>query len=280
MIRTPRTLNLGGRILVLDRPQVMGILNLTPDSFYAASRALAEDDIRRRARQIRDGGAAWVDVGAYSSRPGADDVPPEEEMKRLRLGLSLLRDELGDEFPVSVDTFRADVARMCVEEYGVQMVNDIGGGQLDRDMFSTVAALHVPYVLMHMQGTPATMQHAPSYDDLMRELFIFFSRRLEALYALGVPDVIVDPGFGFGKTLEQNYQLMSHLSDFQELGCPILVGVSRKSMICRLLDVTPDEALNGTTVLHTVALQRGADFLRVHDVRPAVEAVKILSQIL
>lgn len=276
----PYTLNLNGRLLTMTRPQVMGILNLTPDSFYAASRAQTEADVVRRVRQVRDEGAQWVDVGAYSSRPGADDVTVGEEMQRLRVGLRLLRAQLGEDFPVSVDTFRADVARMCVEEYGVQMINDISGGQLDRNMFRMVASLHVPYVLTHIQGTPSTMQDAPTYDNLVRDVFVYFSRRLETLRELGVCDVVVDPGFGFGKTLDQNYELMRHLQDFQELNCPILVGVSRKSMIRRLLDVTPADALTGTIALHAVALLSGAHFLRVHDVREAVQTVRVVSQLI
>ena len=275
----PYTLNLRGRLLTLDCPQVMGILNLTPDSFYAASRMETEAEFLARVRQICEEGDQWADVGAYSSRPGAADVPAEEEMRRLRLGLRLLRAELGDDFPVSVDTFRADVARMCVEEFGVQMVNDISGGQLDRDMFRTVAALRVPYVLTHLQGTPSTMQDAPAYEDLLRDVFLYFSRRLETLRSLGVGDVVVDPGFGFGKTLSQNYEIMRHLADFHELGCPLFVGVSRKSMVYRLLDVEPSGALTGTTVLHTAALLSGAHFLRVHDVRDAVQVVRVAGQL-
>lgn len=196
-------------------------------------------------------------------------------MNRLRLGLDVLRRTAPDAI-VSVDTFRADVARMCVREYGVAIINDIAAGEMDADMFSTVAELNVPYIMMHMQGTPQNMQQHPHYDNLLREVFLYFARKVQQLRDLGVKDIVLDPGFGFGKTLEHNYQLMAHLEEFRLFELPLLVGVSRKSMIYRLLDTTPQEALNGTTVLHTLALMKGADILRVHDVRQAVEAVKIV----
>ena len=268
-------LNVGGRLLDFSEPRVMGILNVTPDSFYAESRTSEADAIAARAHQILDEGAAIVDIGAYSSRPGAEVVTPEEEMKRLRKGLEILRRETPDAV-VSVDTFRADVARMCVEEYGVAIINDISGGELDENMFATIAQLGVPYILMHMQGTPQDMQQAPRYDNVLSEVFLYFARKVQQLRELGVKDIVLDPGFGFGKTLEHNYRLMAHLEEFRLFELPLLVGVSRKSMIYRLLDVTPQEALNGTTVLNTLALMKGADILRVHDVRQAVEAVKLV----
>lgn len=268
-------LNVGGRLLDLSEPRVMGILNVTPDSFYAESRTSEADAIAARVHQILDEGAAIVDIGAYSSRPGAEVVTPEEEMKRLRKGLEILRRETPDAV-VSVDTFRADVARMCVEEYGVAIINDISGGELDENMFATIAQLGVPYILMHMQGTPQDMQQAPRYDNVLSEVFLYFARKVQQLRDLGVKDIVLDPGFGFGKTLEHNYRLMAHLEEFRLFELPLLVGVSRKSMIYRLLDVTPQEALNGTTVLNTLALMKGADILRVHDVRQAVEAVKLV----
>lgn len=270
-------LNVNGRLLDLSTPCVMGILNVTPDSFYSGSRMQTEEEIEARVRQIVDEGAAIIDVGAYSSRPNAEHVSAEEEMKRLRMGLEVLR-RTAPEAVVSVDTFRADVARMCVGEYGVAIINDIAAGEMDADMFSTVAELNVPYVMMHMQGTPQNMQQHPHYDNLLREVFLYFARKVQQLRDLGVKDIVLDPGFGFGfgKTLEHNYQLMAHLEEFRLFELPLLVGVSRKSMIYRLLDTTPQEALNGTTVLHTLALMKGADILRVHDVRPAVEAVKIV----
>ena len=268
-------LNVNGRLLDLSTPCVMGILNVTPDSFYRGSRMQTEGEIETRVRQILEEGAAIIDVGAYSSRPNADHVSAEEEMNRLRLGLDVLRRTAPDAI-VSVDTFRADVARMCVEEYGVAIINDIAAGGMGADMFRTVAELNVPHIMMHMQGTPQNMQQHPHYDNLLREVFLDFVRKVQQLRDLGVKDIVLDPGFGFGKTLEHNYQLMAHLEEFRLFELPLLVGVSRKSMIYRLLDTTPQEALNGTTVLHTLALMKGADILRVHDVRQAVEAVKIV----
>lgn len=270
------TINCRGRLVSLDTPQVMGILNLTPDSFYAASRQQDEEAIARRCRQIAAEGGSMIDVGAYSSRPGADDVSAGEEMERLRRGLAVVRRELPDAI-VSVDTFRADVARMCVEEYGADIINDISGGQLDRQMFGTVARLGVPYILMHMKGEPQTMQQAPAYDDLLREVMIYFAERVLRLRELGVKDIIADPGFGFGKTLAHNYELMAHLEEFRMLEVPLLVGASRKSMIYKLLGGGPEEALNGTTVLNTIALMKGAHILRVHDVRPAAETVRMVT---
>lgn len=268
-------MNVNGRLLDFSTPCVMAILNVTPDSFYSGSRMQTEEEIEARVRQILEEGAAIIDVGAYSSRPNADHVSAEEEMNRLRLGLDVLRRTAPDAI-VSVDTFRADVARMCVEEYGVAIINDIAAGEIDADMFSTVAELNVPYIMMHMQGTPQNMQQHPHYDNLLREVFLYFARKVQQLRDLGVKDIVLDPGFGFGKTLEHNYQLMAHLEEFRLFELPLLVGVSRKSMIYRLLDTTPQEALNGTTVLHTLALMKGADILRVHDVRQAVETVKIV----
>lgn len=270
----PYTINTNGKLMDLSTPQVMGILNITPDSFYAGSRVEDEAEITRRVTQIISEGADMIDVGAYSSRPGADDVTPEEEMKRLRKGLGIVR-KLYPEAVVSVDTFRADVAQMCVEEFDVQIINDISGGMLDANMFATVARLGVPYILMHMKGTPQTMQDQPHYNNVVREVMLYFAEKVQQLRDLGAKDIILDPGFGFAKTLDHNYQLMEHLEDFRLLELPILVGVSRKSMIYRLLDSTPQEALNGTTVLNTVALMKGANILRVHDVKECVEAVRI-----
>lgn len=272
-------LNVNGRLLDLSTPCVMGILNVTPDSFYSGSRMQTEGEIEARVRQILEEGAAIIDVGAYSSRPNADHVSAEEEMNRLRLGLDVLRRTAPDAI-VSVDTFRADVARMCVREYGVAIINDIAAGEMDADMFSTVAELNVPYIMMHMQGTPQNMQQHPHYDNLLREVFLYFARKVQQLRDLGVKDIVLDPGFGFGKTLEHNYQLMAHLEEFRLFELPLLVGVSRKSMIYRLLGTTPQESLNGTTVLDTLCLMKGADILRVHDVRQAVETVQIVEKML
>ena len=268
------TLNLRGRLLELREPQIMGILNVTPDSFYSDSRTPDEAHITDRVRQMMDEGADMIDIGGYSSRPGADDVTPEEEMDRLRRGLRIVR-KLYPEVPVSVDTFRADVARMCIEEEGADIINDISGGMMDRQMFRTVARLGVPYILMHMQGTPDTMQVAPHYDNLRREVMLYFAERIDRLCQMGAKDIIVDPGFGFGKTLEHNYELMNHLEDFAVFNLPLLVGISRKSMIYKLTGGTPQTSLNGTTVLNTISLVRGAHILRVHDVKAAAEAKQI-----
>ena len=273
-----KMLNIKGNLVSLDTPVVMGILNVTPDSFYAASRQRGETDIERRIETILSEGGAWIDVGGYSSRPDAEDVSPEEEKRRLEPALRLLRDRY-PEVPVSLDTFRAEVARWGVEEYGVALINDISGGELNEAMFRTVAGLRVPYLLMHMRGTPRTMQRHTDYADLMEEVMLYFARKVRELRLLGVNDIILDPGFGFSKTLEQNYRLMRHLEEFAVFELPLLVGVSRKSMIYRLLDATPEESLNGTTVLNTFALLHGADILRVHDVRQAVEAVRIVRQL-
>lgn len=273
-----RYLNVNGQLLDLSIPQVMGILNVTPDSFYAGSRMQTEADIAMRARQIVDEGASVIDIGAYSSRPNAEHISSEEEMNRLRTGLKILNREYPDAI-VSVDTFRADVAEWCVKEHGVAIINDISAGEMDPAMFETVARLGVPYIMMHMQGTPQNMQAQPDYDNLLKEIFMYFARKVQQLRDLGVKDIILDPGFGFGKTLEHNYELMAHLEEFDIFELPLLVGVSRKSMIYRLLGGAPQDALNGTTVLHTVALLKGADILRVHDVREAVEAVKMVNKI-
>ena len=218
------TINAGGRLLDLQKTIVMGILNATPDSFYAGSRTQTEAEIAMRVRQIVDEGGSIIDVGAYSSRPGADDVPAEEEMRRLRLALDIVRRE-APEAIISVDTFRADVARMCVEEGGAHIINDISGGTLDKHMFRTVARLRVPYILMHIQGEPHTMQQAPHYENLEQEVFLFLSERVDQLRQLGVSDIILDPGFGFGKTLAHNYELMNCLEDFREFDLPLLVGI-------------------------------------------------------
>ena len=271
----PYYININGRLMDLSTPCVMGILNVTPDSFYSGSRMQTEKEITCRAEQILKDGAGIIDIGAYSSRPDAADVSAREEMERLRLGLTVLRKTCPDAV-VSVDTFRADVARMCVEEYGVAIINDIAAGEMDAGMFRTVAELNVPYIMMHMQGTPQNMQQHPHYDNLLKEVFQYFARKVQQLRDLGVKDIILDPGFGFGKTLEHNYELLAHLEEFRIFELPLLVGVSRKSMIYRLLGNTPQEALNGTTVIDTICLLKGADIIRVHDVKEAVETVKIV----
>lgn len=269
------TLNLRGRLLELREPLIMGILNVTPDSIFSESRTPDEEHIAQRVKQMMNDGADMIDIGGYSSRPGANDVSTEEEMNRLRRGLRIIR-KLYPDVPVSVDTFRADVARMCIEEEGADIINDISGGMMDRQMFRTVAQLHVPYIMMHMQGTPDSMQLAPHYDNLRQEVMLYFAERIDRLCQMGAKDIIVDPGFGFGKTMEHNYELMAHLEDFHVFGLPLLVGISRKTMIYKLLGGTPQTSLNGTTVLNTIALTKGAHILRVHDVKEAVEAKRIV----
>ena len=271
------TLNFRGKLVELQRPWVMGILNVTPDSFYADSRTpMADpDSIQQRVREMLADGADLIDVGAYSSRPGADDISPLEEMRRLEVALTAVR-SVAPEVYVSVDTFRSEVARQCVEHFGVDMINDISGGGLEKAMPKMVARMGVPYVMMHMQGKPETMQTAPEYEDVLAEVLEFLARQQQRFFDAGGKDVVIDPGFGFGKTMMHNYRLMDRLEDFHELHAPLLVGVSRKSMIYKLLETTPQEALNGTTVLHTLAMMKGAHILRVHDVRAAVEARTIV----
>jgi len=273
------TLNLSGRLVSLEKPLVMGIVNVTPDSFFAGSRIDGAKALGERLDTLVREGAALADLGAYSSRPGAEEVSPEEERRRLRPALQILRDEYPD-LPVSVDTFRSDVARMAVEEYGASMINDISGGGLDPAMYRTMAELQVPYILMHMKGDPQTMQQQASYSDVTLEVIDYFAQRVGQLLELGVHDIILDPGFGFSKTTAQNYELLAQLGSLVEAFTqPLLVGVSRKSMIYRPLGISPEEALNGTTFLHALALERGAKILRVHDVRPAVEAVQLYEEL-
>ena len=276
-MKTPLYINVNGQLMDLTEPQVMGILNVTPDSFYAGSRTETEKEIIERLQLITNEGASIIDMGAYSSRPDAEHITAEEEMNRLRTGLNLVQKHQ-PEAVVSVDTFRADVAKMCVEEYGVAIINDISAGTMDASMFRTVAQLGVPYIIMHMQGTPQNMQTNPHYDNLLKEVFLYFAERVQKLRDLGVKDIIIDPGFGFGKTLEHNYELMNHLDEFRIFELPLLVGISRKSMIYKLLGTTPEEALNGTTVLNTLALMKGANILRVHDVKAAKEAITLVEK--
>lgn len=275
----PFSLNLRGRLAEYDHPAVMGILNVTPDSFYAGSRVAGTVELHRRVERMLAQGADIIDVGGYSSRPGADDVSPEEEMARVRRGVEAIR-RVSADIPVSVDTFRADVARHAVLDWGADIVNDISGGAIDSGMFPTVAELKVPYVLMHMRGTPATMQTMTDYEDVTADVVAELSGLMHQLELAGVADIIIDPGFGFAKTLDQNYELMRHLPQMaQLLGKPVLVGISRKSMITKLLSVTADEALPGTVALNTFALLNGASILRVHDVEAAVQAVRIVSRL-
>lgn len=277
----PFSINIRGKLREISRPQIMGIVNITPDSFFAGSRTMARDDIKHRVEKMIKEGADMLDVGAYSSRPGAEDVPPEEECERLASGLKALREVAGDAIPVSVDTFRAQVAREAITNMGADIVNDISGGSLDSKMFSTVAELKCPYILMHMRGTPATMQQLCDYstwgNDVTAGVIGELSGKIARLRQLGVGDVIVDPGFGFSKTINQNYELMRNVGAIgKAFNAPLLIGVSRKSMIFRALDITPAEALNGTTALNTIALLNGASILRVHDVAEAKQALTIV----
>ena len=272
------TLNITGQLLSLEQPKVMGILNVTPDSFYESSRKQGEEDIADQVVRMLSEGADIIDIGACSTRPGAPVVSAEEEMDRLKCGLNALR-KVAPTVIVSVDTFRADVARMCVEEYGVAIVNDISGGSFDAAMFPLMARLHTPYILMYMQGSVETMHLQHQYEDVVADTIKGLAVKVDALRDMGVYDIILDPGFGFSKTLEQNYELFAHLEDFQIFELPLLVGVSRKSMIWKKLELTPENALNGTTALHMMALEKGADILRVHDVKAAVETVKLFESV-
>lgn len=272
-----KSINVKGKLLDLSSPQVMGVLNVTPDSFYSGCRVQTEQAIADRARQILDEGASIIDIGAYSSRPNAEDISPEEELNRLRPALMILKDKFPDAV-VSVDTFRANVAEACVTEYGVAIVNDISGGEMDKKMFDTVARLQVPYIMQHMKGTPQSMQDKPHYENLLKETFLYFAEKVQKLREKGLNDIILDPGFGFGKTLDHNYELLNRLEEFSIFELPLLIGVSRKSMITKLLGISTDEALNGTTVVNTIALLKGADIIRVHDVKEAVQAVKIVEK--
>jgi dihydropteroate synthase len=270
------SLNLHGRLVTIGRPWVMGIINITPDSFYSGSRVNDEQSLVARVRQMLDDGADVLDVGACSTRPGSESVDAQGEMDRLEWALKVIRREAPGTI-LSVDTYRADVARRCVEEWGVDIINDISGGTIDEAMFSTIAALRVPYVLMHMRGTPETMSSLTDYDNVAADVLEWMARRIDELRQMGVADVIADPGFGFAKTMEQNYELLARLEAFHALNAPLLVGVSRKRMIYTPLECTADEALNGTTVVNTLALQQGAHILRVHDVKAACEAVKLIT---
>ena len=270
----PYSLNLQGRLVTIDRPWVMGIINVTPDSFYSGSRVNDEQTLVARVGQMLADGADVLDIGACSTRPGSQSVDAQGEMERLQWALDIIRRTAPDVI-ISVDTYRADVARRCVEEWGANIINDISGGTLDEAMFDTVARLQVPYVLMHTRGTPETMASMTDYDDVAADVLEWMARRIDTLRQMGVADVIADPGFGFAKDQEQNYRLLSCLDAFHALDAPLLVGVSRKRMIYTPLECGPDEALNGTTVVNTIALLQGAHILRVHDVKAAAEAVAL-----
>lgn len=269
-------INVNGLLVDLSYPKVMGILNVTPDSFYSGSRKQTEEEIVLRARQIIEEGGDMIDLGAYSSRQDAVHISEDEETERLKNALKIINREF-PEAVLSVDTFRSGIAKMCVEEYGVAIVNDISAGTMDKNMFNVIARLGVPYIMMHMKGTPQDMQKNPHYENILKEVMYYFSEKIQRMRDLGGKDIIIDPGFGFGKTLEHNYQLLNSMEELKVFELPILVGVSRKSMIYRLLGGTPEDALNGTTSINTIALMKGANILRVHDVREAAEVVKIFA---
>jgi len=274
----PRYINIKGKLLDLSQPRVMGVINITPDSFYKGSRVNGEKEILEKAARMIEDGADIIDIGGYSSRPGADDITLEEERERLLGPVKIISREL-PQAVISVDTFRSEIAREAIIECGAHIINDISSGDTDKNMLNLVAELNVPYIMMHMKGNPSSMQRNPVYSDVVADILKEMSSRIVKLRASGVKDLIFDPGFGFGKTIGHNFEMLRRLNDFSIAGLPILGGVSRKSMIWKTLSITPEDALNGTTVLNTVALLNGADILRVHDVREAVQAVKLITEL-
>lgn len=268
-----KSLNIDGKLISLASPKVMAILNVTPDSFYPESRLLNDEKLLKKVEQFLIDGATFIDVGGYSSRPNAIDISVEEETARVINAITLILKN----FPtaiISIDTFRAEVAERALDA-GAKLINDISAGSLDEKMFALVATYNVPYILMHMQGTPQTMQNEPTYNNIVLDVIDFFIRKTTELKNLGVKDIVIDPGFGFGKTLEHNYTLLKNLKDFRILDLPILAGLSRKGMIYKPLETTSENALNGTSILNTIALQNGASILRVHDVKEAMECIKL-----
>lgn len=275
-LKRKSTINLGGRIIDLAQPVVMGIINVTPDSFFDGGKYKTEKKVLKRAEEILAQGGSIIDIGAVSTQPGKEGISTKEEIDRLLPAVKAIKKEF-PEAAVSIDTYRSWVALKIIEDCGPCVVNDVTGGNFDDHMFETIGKLGVPYILMHMLGTPLKMQENPEYEDIIRDISMFFTERVKQLTKAGVKDVIIDPGFGFGKTLDHNYELLNRLDSFKVFQLPLLVGVSRKSMIYKLLATNPEEALNGTSVVNTLALIGGADILRVHDVREAVEAVRILN---
>jgi len=257
--------------------QIMGILNITPDSFYDGNKYIREKEVLKRVEQIMDEGGDIIDIGAFSSRPGAQFVGEEEEKRRLFPFLEKIAKEFPD-IPISIDTYRSTIAKEAVD-LGAKIINDISAGEMDKNMFKTIASLKVSYIMMHMQGTPQNMQKNPFYKDVVNEIMLFFIEKINQLQQLGVKDIILDPGFGFGKTLQHNYEILNRLDEFHLLKKPLLVGVSRKSMLYKLLNGTPDEMLNATSIVNTIAVLKGASIIRVHDVKEAVELKKIMSQL-
>jgi len=272
------TLNIGGKLVYLDKPRIMGILNVTPDSFFPGSQVKTEKELLSKAALMIEEGADILDIGGYSTRPGASEISADEEEQRLIPAISATSNQFPD-IIISADTYRSSLAKKSIEA-GAHMINDISGGTMDPDMFQTVGKLRVPYILMHMRGTPDTMQNLTQYDNILKEMVVYFKERMDALHQAGVNDVIIDPGFGFAKTIDQNYEILRNLAYFKTLNSPILVGLSRKSMIYKSLETGPEDALNGTTVLNTIALLNQASILRVHDVKAAKEAVTLIQKVL
>ena len=273
----PRYINAGGKLLDLEIPKVMGILNITPDSFYSGSRYNTDDEILKEATRMLEDGADILDVGGYSSRPGAKDISTEEESNRVLRVIKMISGEFHEAI-ISVYTFRAEIAREAIVECGASIINDISGGDADINMFQVIRSLNVPYIMMHMKGDPRTMQNKPVYDDIVADILKWFGERIFKLKSAGVKDIILDPGFGFGKTIAHNFELLRRLGDFSIAGLPVLVGISRKSMIWKTLNIDAEEALNGTTAINAIALLNGADILRVHDVKEAVQTVLLIKR--
>lgn len=269
-----QTINVGGKLLDLTKPKVMGIVNLTPDSFYTGSRFTIETDVVAQAKKMLLEGADILDLGAYSTRPGASDVSAEEEAKRLLPAIKAIKSDFPDAI-ISVDTFRANIACLSIDA-GADMINDVSGGEFDDQMFATVAKLQVPYILMHNRGTLQTMHHPNNYGNLMADIILYFTAKISLFRTLGLNDIILDPGFGFAKNVAQNFELLNCFKQLEILELPVLAGLSRKSMIWKSLNINPNNALNGTSILNTIALQNGAKILRVHDVKEAVECIKLM----
>ena len=272
------TANIKGNLIDFSSPKVMGILNITPDSFFDKSRKQTEKEIVKRVWQIKEDGADFIDAGGYSSRPSAAFVDEEEEMRRLDFGLKILFREIPDAI-VSVDTFRSEVARRCVENWGVAIINDISAGGLDEKMFDTITRLQVPYIIMHSRGNPQTMMNDTHYDNLMQEILLYFAEKVNQLHRKGVNDIWIDPGIGFSKTTPQNFEILDKSEEFHIFELPIMVGLSRKTLIREALNIPVDDSLNGTTALNMFALTKGIHILRVHDVKEAVETVQLFNKI-
>ncbi len=272
------SLNCNGKLLDLSMPKIMGILNITPDSFFDGGKYLTENQLLMQTQKMLLEGADIIDIGAYSSRPGAKDVPTAEELKRLDFALKIIRKKFPD-ICISVDTFRSDIAKFVVENYNVNIINDIFAGAGSENMLETIANLNVPYIMMHIQGTPQNMQNNPQYTDIIEDILFYFSEKIKKATLLGINDIIIDPGFGFGKTIDHNYELMQRLDELKIADYPLLVGISRKSMIYKYLNIKPQDALPGTIALNTIALLKGASILRVHDVAEAVQTVKIVQKL-